>query len=81
MYLVGFEINERGIPRQGYDIVNDAGEKIGHVTSGTMGPSVDKGIGMGYVDLAFSKVDTNINIQIRKKAVPATVVKTPFYKK
>ncbi len=79
--LVGFEINERGIPRQGYDIVNDAGEKIGHVTSGTMGPSVDKGIGMGYVDLAFSKVDTNINIQIRKKAVPATVVKTPFYKK
>lgn len=78
--LVGFELNERGIPRQGYDIVDDQGTKIGRVTSGTMGPSVDKGIGLGYVDLAFAKADSKINIQIRKKTVPATVVKTPFYK-
>jgi aminomethyltransferase len=78
--LVGFELNERGIPRQGYDIVDDAGNKIGKVTSGTMGPSVEKGIGMGYVDMAFAKADSKINIQIRKKAIPATVVKTPFYK-
>ena len=78
--LIGFELNERGIPRQGYDILNEEGALIGKVTSGTMGPSVEKGIGMGYVDSAFAKADTKINIQIRKKAVPATVVKTPFYK-
>lgn len=79
--LVGFELDERGIPRQGYDIVDDQDNKIGRVTSGTMGPSVEKGIGMGYVDIAFAKADSKINIQIRKKLVPATVVKTPFYKK
>jgi aminomethyltransferase len=79
--LVGFVLDERGIPRQGYDIVDDEGTKIGHVTSGTMGPSVEKGIGLGYVATAYSKVDSKINIQIRKKAVPATVVRPPFYKK
>ena len=79
--LIGFELNDRGIPRQGYDIVDENGTKIGHVTSGTMGPSVEKGIGMGYVDIAFAKADSKIFIQIRKKTIPATVVKTPFYKK
>lgn len=79
--LVGFELNDRGIPRKGYDIVDENGTKIGHVTSGTMGPSVDKGIGMGYVDIAFAKAESNIFIQIRKKTIPATIVKTPFYKK
>ncbi|TVZ51562.1 glycine cleavage system aminomethyltransferase GcvT [Dokdonia sp. Hel_I_53] len=79
--LIGFELTERGIPRQGYEILDDQGTKIGQVTSGTMGPSVEKGIGMGYVDIAFSKAGSKINIQIRKKVVPATVVKTPFYKK
>ncbi len=79
--LVGFVLDERGIPRQGYDIVDDEGNKIGHVTSGTMGPSVEKGIGLGYVATAYSKSDSKINIQIRKKAVPATVVRPPFYKK
>jgi len=79
--LVGFVLDERGIPRQGYDIVDDEGTKIGHVTSGTMGPSVEKGIGLGYVNKAFSKSDSKINIQIRKKVIPATVVKPPFYKK
>lgn len=78
--LVGFELTERGIPRQGYAIVDNQGSKIGRVTSGTKGPSVDKGIGLGYVDLAFAKADSEIFIQIRKKLVPATVVKTPFYK-
>ncbi len=78
--LVGFVLDERGIPRQGYDIVDDEGSKIGHVTSGTMGPSVEKGIGLGYVTMAHAKVDSKINIQIRKKAVPATVVRPPFYK-
>ncbi|WP_405223841.1 glycine cleavage system aminomethyltransferase GcvT [Dokdonia sp. Asnod1-B02] len=78
--LVGFELTERGIPRQGYDIVDADSNKIGHVTSGTMGPSVNKGIGMGYVDTAFAKAESKIFIQIRKNLVPATVVKTPFYK-
>ncbi|HLS12147.1 MAG TPA: glycine cleavage system aminomethyltransferase GcvT [Flavobacteriaceae bacterium] len=78
--LIGFELTERGIPRQDYDIVDAEGEKIGRVTSGTMSPSLGKAIGMGYVPLAYSKPDTEIFIQIRKKQIPAKVVKTPFYK-
>ncbi len=78
--LIAFELNERGIPRQGYDIVDGQGKQIGTVTSGTMSPSLGKGIGLGYVPTIFSKTGTNIHIQIRKKAVPATVVKLPFYK-
>lgn len=78
--LVGFELDERGIPRHGYDIVDGQGKTIGVVTSGTMSPSLNKGIGLGYVPAIFSEVGSKINIQIRKNAVPATVVKTPFYK-
>ncbi|MEZ4794301.1 MAG: glycine cleavage system aminomethyltransferase GcvT [Flavobacteriaceae bacterium] len=77
--LVGFELDERGIPRQGYDIVDSQGKKIGVVTSGTMSPSLGKGIGMGYVPTIFKDPGTQIFIQIRKNAVPATVVKLPFY--
>jgi aminomethyltransferase len=79
--LVGFELDDRGIPRHGYDIVDGNGVIIGNVTSGTMAPSVGKGIGMGYVPPIFAEVGSKINIQIRKKTVPATVVKLPFYKK
>ncbi|MFV8225904.1 glycine cleavage system aminomethyltransferase GcvT [Christiangramia aquimixticola] len=78
--LVAFVLDERGIPRQGYDIVNEAGEKIGTVTSGTMSPSLEKGIGLGYVPADIAGVGNKILIQIRKKAVPATQVKLPFYK-
>jgi len=78
--LVGFELNEKGIPRQGYDIVNAQGSKIGTVTSGTMSPSLSKGIGLGYVPFFLSEVGTEIHIQIRKNRIPATVVKLPFYK-
>lgn len=78
--LVGFELNERGIPRKDYPILDANGNAIGTVTSGTMAPSVGKGIGMGYVSIAFSKVGSEIFIQIRKKTIPATVVKLPFYK-
>ena len=78
--LVAFELNERGVPRQGYDIVDGNGNKIGIVTSGTMSPSLGTGIGMGYVPPVFTDVGSNIHIQIRKNAVPATVVKLPFYK-
>lgn len=78
--LVAFELDDRGIPRQGYDIIDNDGQAIGTVTSGTMSPSLNKGIGMGYVPADSSQVGTKINIQIRKKAVPATIVKLPFYK-
>ncbi|WP_452222665.1 glycine cleavage system aminomethyltransferase GcvT [Lacinutrix chionoecetis] len=78
--LIAFELDERGIPRQGYDIVDGQGKKIGTVTSGTMSPSLGKGIGLGYVPVVFTDVNSKINIQIRKNAVPATVVKLPFYK-
>ena len=78
--LVAFELDERGIPRQGYDIVDGQGIKIGVVTSGTMSPSLGKGIGLGYVPNVMASVGSNIHIQVRKKAIPATVVKLPFYK-
>ena len=78
--LIAFELDERGIPRHGYDIVDNNGNKIGVVTSGTMSPSLGKGIGLGYVPSIFTSVESKINIQIRKNAVPATVVKLPFYK-
>ena len=78
--LVAFELNDRGIPRHGYDIVDGQSKKIGIVTSGTMSPSTTKGIGLGYVPNILSEVGTQIKIQIRKNAVPATVVKLPFYK-
>lgn len=78
--LVAFELDERGIPRHGYDIVDNNGKTIGRVTSGTQSPSLGKGIGLGYVPTIFSDVGSKINIQIRKKAIQATVVKLPFYK-
>lgn len=78
--LVGFELDERGIPRQGYDIVDGNGKIIGNVTSGTMSPSLGKGIGLGYVPSVLAQPGSKINIQVRKNAIPATVVKLPFYK-
>jgi len=78
--LIAFEISEKGIPRQGYEIVTKDGTVIGEVTSGTMSPSLKKGIGMGYVTTAYAKRDTEIFIQVRKKAIPATIVRLPFYK-
>lgn len=79
--LVGFELKERGIPRQGYPILDSDGNTIGEVTSGTMSPSLSKGIGLGYVTIENSKADSKLLIQIRKKQVEAVVVKLPFYKK
>ena len=78
--LVGFEMIDRGIPRHGYDIADSAGEVIGTVTSGTQGPSVKKGIGMGYVPVEYSKPGSEIFIPVRGKLLKAEVVKTPFYK-
>ena len=78
--LIAFELDERGIPRHGYDIVDENGKVIGVVTSGTMSPSLNKGIGLGYVPTTRSEIGKAIYIQIRKNAVPATIVKLPFYK-
>jgi len=78
--LVAFEMLERGIPRQDYKIVDAEGNTIGNVTSGTMSPSLGKGIGLGYVNRPHTKRDTEIFIQVRKKQIPAKVVKLPFYK-
>jgi aminomethyltransferase len=78
--LVGFELIDRGIPRHDYEIVDAEGNNIGIVTSRTMGPSVEKAIGMGYVTKENAKVDTEIYITIRNKSIKAKVVKMPFYK-
>jgi len=79
--LVGFELTERGIPRHGYEIVDAAGNIIGIVTSGTMAPSLNKGIGLGYVPTALAAEGSEIFVRIRKNDVAAQVVKLPFYKK
>ncbi|MCL4115076.1 UNVERIFIED_CONTAM: hypothetical protein GTU68_049490 [Idotea baltica] len=78
--LVGFVINGKGIARQGYLIVDAEGNEIGRVTSGTQSPTHGVALGMGYVKTAFSKKETTINIQIRKKTVEATVVNLPLKK-
>lgn len=77
---VGFIMQERGIPRKDYLIVDADGNTIGKVSSGTMSPSLEQAIGMGYVQKEFSKVGSEIFIQIRNKQLKAEVVKLPFYK-
>lgn len=76
--LVGIELKERGIPRHGYEIYNTDQEKIGHITSGTQAPSLQKPIAMGYVELPYSKIGTDILIKVRDKFLQAKVVKMPF---
>ncbi len=78
--LVAFETVERGIPRKDYEICDEEGNNIGFVTSGTMSPSLNKGIGLGYVKKEFSKSETDIFIKIRNKNIRSKVVKLPFYK-
>ncbi len=79
--LVAFVMVDRGIPRQHYEVVNDHGEIIGEVTSGTMSPILKQGIGMAYVKTAFSETGNEIFIRIRDKDIKATIVTLPFYKK
>jgi aminomethyltransferase len=78
--LVGFEMIDRGIPRHDYLIEDAEGNVIGKVTSGTQAPSLDKAIGLGYVNKPFQKSGTEIYIAIRNKKIKAQVVKLPFYK-
>lgn len=78
--LVGFEMIDRGIPRQGYKLVDAEGNEIGHVTSGTMSPTRKIGIGLGYVQTAFAKPGTEIYLDNRGRKLKAQVVKPPFRK-
>ena len=78
--LIGFEMIDRGIPRQGYPIVDEQGEEIGVVTSGTQSPSLKIAVGMGFVPAALAKVDNEIYISVRGKSLKAKIVKLPFYK-
>lgn len=77
--LIGFELNEKGFPRHGYE-VRSSGQGVGEVTSGTVSPSLEKGVGLAYVATEASKPGTTIDIMVRDKAVPATVSRPPFYK-
>jgi aminomethyltransferase len=76
--LVGFEMLERAVPRHGYPLL-DRGAPIGAVTSGSFGPSVERGIGMGYVPTRLAAVGSELDVEIRGQAHPARVARTPFY--
>ena len=76
---VGFIVNERGIPRQTYGLVDESENDIGVVTSGTQSPCLEKGIGIGYVDREKAIVGNIIYVSIRNKQVPATITSLPFY--
>ena len=76
--LCGFELLEKGIPRHGYEIMDETGAQIGIVTSGTMSPMLRKGIGLGYIKPEYAAPETVVYIQIRNKSVAAKVVKPPF---
>ena len=78
--LVAFEMVDKGVPRQHYELADPDGNVIGEVTSGTMSPCRGIGIGMGYVQKEFSKVDTPICVVIRGRNLKARVVKLPFRK-
>lgn len=78
--LVAFELIDKGIPRKDYPIYNENSEEVGRVTSGTMSPSLNKAIGLGYVPVAMKDEDTTLFIGVRKKMLKAKVVKLPFYK-
>ena len=78
--LRGFVLEERGIPRQHCDICDESDKVIGHVTSGTMSPSLKVGLGMGYIDEPYCKLGNEVFIDVRGKKLKAKVTKTPFWK-
>ena len=78
--LVGFELQERGIPRAEYPLTDGNGTVIGYVTSGCMSPCRKIGVGMGYVESKYAALGTEIAVQIRNKELKAVVVRPPFRK-
>ena len=79
--LVGIELFDKAIPRHGYPVLNMEGETIGEVTTGYHALSVDKSVCMALIDAQYAKLDTEVQIQIRKKVFPGKVVKKQFYNK
>jgi aminomethyltransferase len=78
--LVGFTLPEKAVARHGYALsVN--GSQVGQVTSGTFSPSLERGIGMGYVEAAHAETGRTVNVLIRGTEVPASIVKIPFLQK
>ena len=76
--LVGLEMAERAVARHGYPVFKD-GERVGVITSGSYGPSVDRYIAMAYVATPHAAVGTDLGVEIRGQMKPARVVKTPFH--
>ena len=79
-HLAAFQMLDRSVPRQGYEIRHQD-ITIGNVTSGTFSPTLQKGIGMGYVHNVHSKVGSSIFVMIKGKPHPAEIIKRPFYKR
>ncbi|MGH9588425.1 MAG: glycine cleavage system aminomethyltransferase GcvT [Acidobacteriaceae bacterium] len=79
--LVGLEVIERGIARDGYAVLNARGEKIGYVTSGSPAPFLKKNIALAYVPVEVAQVDTELAVEIRGNAVKVKIIPTPFYRR
>jgi aminomethyltransferase len=78
--LIGFTLTEKAVARHGYPLAAN-GSTVGHVTSGTFSPSLERAIGMGYVTVEYAEVGGRVNVVIRGKEVPASIVKVPFVQK
>lgn len=76
--LVGFKVDDRRVPRHGYEILNEEGDQIGYVTSGTQSPTLKIPIGMGYVPIEYAKSDQKILISTGRKTLNACICKMPF---
>jgi len=80
--LVGFEMTQRGpIPRQGFPVLDPAGTPIGQVTSGIFSPTLQKTVGLAYISKEHAAIGSSISIEIRGRALPATIIKRPFYRR
>ena len=79
--IVGIELADKAIPRHGYTVLNMEGQPIGEVTTGYHTLSTDKSVCMALIDTAYAALGTDVQIQIRKKTFPGTVVKKQFYNK
>jgi aminomethyltransferase len=79
--LVGLEMIDRGIARDGYRVCNEAGESVGVITSGSPSPTLGKNIALAYVPPALAAVGTVLLVEIRTQKCKAQVVPTPFYKR
>jgi aminomethyltransferase len=76
--FVGLELLDRGVARHGYDLTNDAGETVGHVTSGTMSPTLSKAVALGYLPVEYTEPGTRVNVVVRDAEKRAKVVTPPF---